>query len=180
MEFTLQQAVASDADELVAMHTAAHEECYAHVLPPEFFAERRASLPERIERRRDFLAGTANYHTGHGRSLPGLDDPRIIARDGQGKIVGFADAGPGRDADRPGELELYSIYTLASAYGTGLGAQLLNAAIGDEPAYLWVLEDNPRAMAFYTKHGFAPDGTKQVLPVEWRSLPEIRLVRGAK
>jgi ribosomal protein S18 acetylase RimI-like enzyme len=47
--------------------------------------------------------------------------------------------------------ELYRIYTLSRTHGSGLGTQLMQAAIGGTPAYLWVLEDNPRARAFYRK-----------------------------
>jgi GNAT superfamily N-acetyltransferase len=165
MRYQIRQASAEDADAVVRMHTLAHEECYGHLLPPEFFKARRASLSERIERRRPFLDGP---------------DPRIIAVDGNNDIVGLADAGPGRDEDRPETLELYSIYTLRSTYGTGLGAALLKAALGDSAAYLWVLEDNPRARAFYRKSGFRPDGARKLLPPDWYELPEIRMVRPAK
>ncbi|MEQ4519862.1 GNAT family N-acetyltransferase [Pseudarthrobacter sp. B907] len=164
MDYTLRHATADDADALVRMHTLAHEQCYASQLPAAFFAARRANILDRIERRRPHLDST---------------EPRIIAVDAGGDIIGFADAGPGRDADRPRDLELYSLYTLTPAYGTGLGAALLTAALGDSPAYLWVLEDNPRARGFYAKHGFVPDGQRKLLPPEWSELPEIRLTRPA-
>jgi GNAT superfamily N-acetyltransferase len=144
------------------MHTLAHEECYGHLLPPEFFRARRASIPERVERRRLHL---------------GSPDPRMIALDYSGELVGFADSGPGRDQDRPGILELYSIYTLERTHGTGLGAALLHATVGDSPGYVWVLEDNPRAQAFYRKNGFRPDGAREQLPPDWYELPEIRMAR---
>ncbi|WP_346958436.1 GNAT family N-acetyltransferase [uncultured Arthrobacter sp.] len=164
MDYTIRHATADDADALVRMHTLAHEQCYAAQLPAAFFEARRANLLERVERRRPHLDGA---------------EPRIIAVDASDNIIGFADAGPGRDADRPRELELYSLYTLTHAYGSGLGAALLEAAIGHSPAYLWLLEDNPRARAFYAKHGFRPDGERKLLPADWFELPEIRLVRPA-
>lgn len=150
---------------VVLFHTLAHEESYGHLLSPEFFRGRRASIPERVESRRPHLA---------------VADPRIIAVDGTNRIVGLADAGPGRDDPGPEELELYSIFTLRDTYGTGLGAALLSAAVGDSPAYLWVLRDNSRAQAFYRKHGFRPDGATGLLPPEWEELPELRMVRTAK
>jgi GNAT superfamily N-acetyltransferase len=163
MDFQLRQATPEDAEAVVLMQTLAHEECYPHLLSPGFFRGRRATIPERVERRRPHLA---------------VPDPRIVAVDANNELVGFADAGPGRDDDSPVALELYSIYTLRRTYGTGLGAALLRAAIGDGPAYLWVVEDNPRALAFYVKQGFRPDGKRNTLPPEWESLPEFRLVRG--
>ena len=32
---------------------------------------------------------------------------------------------------------------LYQVYGTGPGQRLLDAAIGEEPAYLWMLDDDP-------------------------------------
>jgi ribosomal protein S18 acetylase RimI-like enzyme len=164
MDFLIRQATPVDAEAVVRMHTLAHEETYGDQLSAEFFRARRASIPERVERRRPFLAGS---------------DPRIIAVDANNEVVGFADAGPGQDEDGPEALELYSLYTLRRTHGSGLGAALLGAAIGESPAYLWVLENNPRAQAFYVKHGFRPDGMRGLLPPEWEELPEIRMVRSA-
>jgi ribosomal protein S18 acetylase RimI-like enzyme len=162
MDYVLRQATPEDAEAVVLMHTLAHEECYPHLLSPAFFAARRKAIPERVDRRRTYLD---------------VADPRIIAVDANNEIVGLADAGPGRDGGGPVPLELYSIYILGRAQGTGLGAALLNAAVGVSPAYLWVLEDNVRAQAFYRRHGFQPDGKRGLLPPEWENVPEIRMVR---
>jgi hypothetical protein len=53
---------------------------------------------------------------------------------------------------------------------------LLNAAIGDAAASLWVLRDNPRARAFYRKHGFVENGMCKTEP--HFEIDEIRMVRG--
>lgn len=164
MDFELRQATPEDAEAVVLMQTLAHEECYADLLSPDFFRHRRASIPERVQRRRAFLA---------------TEEPRILAYDTNNDLVGYADAGPGREDDAPEALELYSIYTLRRTYGTGLGAALVSAAVGSGPSYLWVLENNPRALAFYLKQGFRPDGKRNTLPPEWEALPEFRLVRRA-
>ena len=162
MDFHLRQATPEDAEAVVLMQTQAHEECYPHLLSPAFFEQRRASIPERVARRRAFLA---------------RDEPRVLAFDADNRLVGYADAGPGREDDAPEGLELYSIYTLRHTYGTGLGAALMSAAVGSGAAYLWMLENNPRALAFYLKQGFRPDGKRNTLPPEWEALPELRLVR---
>jgi ribosomal protein S18 acetylase RimI-like enzyme len=96
-----------------------HEECYSHLLSPAFFAARRDAVPERVVRRRKHLD---------------VPDPRIIALDTNNEVVGFVDAGPGRDEDGPVSLELYSIYLLSRAQGVGLGAALMSAAIEEAPA----------------------------------------------
>jgi 2-(1,2-epoxy-1,2-dihydrophenyl)acetyl-CoA isomerase len=38
-----------------------------------------------------------------------------------------------------------------------------------------VFEQNPRARAFYARHGFVPDGARAT--DDWTGLPEVRLVR---
>ena len=43
---------------------------------------------------------------------------------------------------------------LAEFRSTGTGQKLFDAAIGDQPAYLWVLSTNMRARHFYEKNGF--------------------------
>ncbi len=164
MDYQLRQATPDDAEAVVHLHTLAHEQAYAHLMSADFFRSRRASIPERVERRRPYLA---------------VDEPRIIALDADNRLVGLADAGPPRDDDGPEDLELYTIFTLDHTHGTGLGAALLEAAIGGSAAYLWVLADNPRAFAFYTKHGFRPDGKTGLLPPEWEKVPELRMTRPA-
>lgn len=92
-----------------------------------------------------------------------------------GEIVGWANTSAGRDADGPRDLELEGLYVLDAHHGTGVGQALLDAAVGDRPAYLWVLADNPRARAFYRRNGFEPDGAEHV-DAEWE-VNEVRLVR---
>ncbi|MCZ2403362.1 GNAT family N-acetyltransferase [Paenarthrobacter sp. Z7-10] len=161
--FSIRAATAEDAEELVRMHTAAHEEAYGPLLPPEFFAGRRANIAARIEQRRDAL-------------LSGYV-PLLAYDDDDGQLVGIAHAGPGRDDDAPTELELQMIYALERVHGHGVGQALLDAAVGTAPAFLWVLAENPRAQAFYAKNGFVPDGAHKLLPDSWCNLPEIRMVR---
>ena len=48
---------------------------------------------------------------------------------------------------------------LAEHYGSGAGQALLDAAIGRSAASLWILQDNPRARAFYERNGFRSDGS---------------------
>ena len=56
----------------------------------------------------------------------------------------------------------------------GCGAALLQAVVDPgESVVLWVADPNPRAQAFYRKHGFVADGTAQVEG----GVREIRMVR---
>ena len=55
------------------------------------------------------------------------------------------------------------LYVYAADHGTGAGPALLEAVVDPaESAALWVADPNPRAQAFYRKHGFVADGTAQI------------------
>jgi GNAT superfamily N-acetyltransferase len=88
-------------------------------------------------------------------------------------VIGVAMAGPPESPEPGWRLHLYVLYVLAAHHGSGAGAALLDAVVGHESAALWVADPNPRAQAFYLKHGFVPDGTFQVE----NGLREIRMVR---
>ncbi len=95
-----------------------------------------------------------------------------------GALVGVAHADAASEPDAPASLILQTLYLLDRAKGSGLADALLHRAIGDEaPAYLWVIADNPRAVAFYRRHGFEPDGC--VVPIEpgWPGGMQMRMVR---
>jgi GNAT superfamily N-acetyltransferase len=63
----------------------------------------------------------------------------------------------------------------AAGHGTGAGRALLEAvADPQEPVALWVADPNPRAQAFYRKHGFVADGAAQAEG----GVREIRMVCG--
>jgi ribosomal protein S18 acetylase RimI-like enzyme len=149
-----------DAEEAGAVHTRVWQEAYAGLMP----ADHLAALDPKLagERRRDRIL----------HPQPGVEE--WVARDEQG-IVGLTASGPPRDDDAPRPLELYAINVLRRAHGTGLAAELLGAAIGDRPAYLWVLEGNERALAFYAKHGFTDEGGRKPEPAT--GVVEIRLAR---
>jgi len=102
----------------------------------------------------------------------------VWVAEADGVVIGFAASGPPRpDEAVPDHLELYAIYVLAAYYGSGAGTALLGAAIGEAPASLWVLEDNPRARAFYRRHGFAPTGAVKDDTAWGDPIREVRLVR---
>ena len=67
-----------------------------------------------------------------------------------------------------------------AAAGTWLaeaGQMLLDAALGDAGAYLWIAEDNPRAFAFYRRNGFVPDGATAVHELAGTPVRILRMVR---
>jgi ribosomal protein S18 acetylase RimI-like enzyme len=99
---------------------------------------------------------------------------RAAVAERDGELVGIAMSGPPLDADAEWARQLYVLYVRATDHGTGAGRALLEAVVDPgEPAALWVAEPNPRAQAFYRKHGFVADGTAQVED----GVREIRMVR---
>ncbi|MDM7990983.1 GNAT family N-acetyltransferase [Arthrobacter sp. zg-Y877] len=169
MSFSIRRAAPGDAEDFVSVHLQSWRESYAHVLGEEVFQRREADRSAAVEYRRAALAQQAS-------------DPAIrnwLAHSEDGRLLGFASAGPARDSDVEVPLELWSIYVLAEAYGTGVGQALLEHALETDPAYVWVLEDNVRAQAFYRRNGFVADGLKKDLPQVWAGtgMVEIRMVR---
>lgn len=161
MTLSVRPAVVDDADALGRVHVQAWRETYAHLLSPGLLES--VSAERRAERWRSILSNSP-------------DHAQVVAEIG-GEIVGFAASGPARDVISPRELQLYSIYLLAAHQGSGAGQELLDAVLGDEPAYLWVAEDNPRAQAFYRRNRFTLDGERMVDLLEGEPLTQVRMVR---
>jgi GNAT superfamily N-acetyltransferase len=102
-------------------------------------------------------------------------ESRVAVAGHDDELVGIAMAGPPEDGATRWSNQLYVLYVYAADHGTGAGTALLEAVIDPgESAVLWVADPNPRAQAFYRKHGFVADGTTQVQ----EGVREIRMVRG--
>lgn len=164
MDFTLRTPAPDDAAELAALHVTTWKQAYGHLLPGGFFthahAEGRRALWDRLLADED----------------PAL---RRVVAERQGQIVGFALAGTPLPTERSAPvrgLQLFSLYVLASEYGRGVGRELLEAALGSEPALLWVADENQRAIAFYRKHGFEFDGAAIQDP-RIPGITDLRMVR---
>jgi GNAT superfamily N-acetyltransferase len=100
---------------------------------------------------------------------------RVAVAERDGELVGVAMSGPPLDAAATWARQLYVLYVYATDHGIGVGPALLEAVVDpEESAALWVADPNPRAQAFYRKHGFVADGTAQIEG----GVREIRMVRG--
>jgi len=100
---------------------------------------------------------------------------RVAVAERDRELVGIAMSGPPLDAGAAWARQLYVLYVHAADHGTGAGPALLDAVVEpDESAALWVADPNPRAQAFYRRHGFVADGATQVED----GVREIRMVRG--
>jgi len=156
---------------MARVHLAVWRATYGHLLSEDLMVSQERRLDERV----------AMWE----RAVDGDGTPLVAVLDGE--VVGLAAAhdhsirpGPVHrpaDASRPCGLELQILNLLAAHHGSGLGQALLDAAIGDQPCFLWVAEDNPRAQSFYSRNHFRPDG-ERFIETEWDDLAEVRLVRG--
>jgi ribosomal protein S18 acetylase RimI-like enzyme len=155
-------AVSADAVGIARVHIAAWHETYTRLVPPGAFD----ALDDDLETRAARWASIIDDHvtTVHVAEL-------------DGEIVGWASSSAGRHDDAPRGLELEGIYVLARHHGSGAGQALLDAALGDRPAYLWVAADNPRAQAFYRRNGFAADGARDEHALMGHPIAAARFVR---
>ncbi len=161
--FTLRAAGPADARELTRVQVLCWKQTYSAMLPAGFFTpEHEAS---RLAQWRRVLADPACQVA--------------LAEGSDGGLLGFAMAAKPfgeAAAGLPVGRQLYSLYVLAEHHGTGAGRALLDAVLGTAPAVLWVAQGNARAIAFYRRNGFAPDGTTMTDPAI-PGITEVRMLR---
>ena len=151
-----------DAEALGRVHATCWHETYDHLIS-------KAAL-EGVSPRR--MAELWTHWAAQG------PDFRMSAALVDGEIVGFAGSGPARDKDAPASASCTSstCSTHATAPGSASGCST-PPSTPNEPMYLWVAEDNPRAHRFYTRNGFALDGASHTEPFLGETLTEVRFVR---
>jgi len=154
-------ATATDADGIACVQERTWQAAYRHVFPvaeldrggfiqPQRWRERIARPP----------SGWTTFVAEH-----------------DGAVTGFASVGPSRDERGIGEL--YAIYVQPEEWSTGTGRALIERAEEQlrsryREATLWVLEDNPRARAFYERAGWSPDGERKSEERWGVRAPEVR------
>ncbi|WP_345752670.1 GNAT family N-acetyltransferase [Microbacterium rhizophilus] len=162
-ELTIRRAVPEDADRLSEVHVRTWQIAYAGL------------IPQAVLDSLDIVARAARWRTT-------LENPKAagrtwVALEGE-DLIGFSSSGPARGDDPPWPLELWALYVHPRRHGSGAGAMLADAAIGELPAFLWVLDGNDRAIRFYEKIGFAFDGVTKDERTGGVTLHERRMVRG--
>ena len=145
----IREATVEDAAAIADVHVRTWQAAYEHV----FGMERLAGID--VERRA----------VSWERALSEYPDEPAFVAEVDGRVVAFASVGPSRDEAGTGEL--FAIYALPEAWGSGAATVLIRTAVktlrelGYREAVLWVLEDNPRARRFYEREGWVVDGTQR-------------------
>jgi ribosomal protein S18 acetylase RimI-like enzyme len=156
-----------DCPGLAQLHVETWRQAYAGIVPGQYLA----SLS--VQRRED--AWRQVITEGNSELLVG----RVA-----GALVGLVSFGRSRDADAPPQRgELWAIYVAPSAWSTGVGRALWEAArkrllaLGLQSTSLWVLAGNVRAIRFYEAAGFALDpGSRKEFELGGAKLRELRMV----
>lgn len=129
-----------DAVALAEVHVRSWRETYAGLLPPQYLE--RMSVPVHATRWRRQLT----------RTRPG---EVVLAAEGPAGLTAYC-AGARLAED---EAEVFTLYVLKSAQGSGLGRRLFATAArvlraeGARSLRLWVLNGNERARGFYAHLG---------------------------
>jgi ribosomal protein S18 acetylase RimI-like enzyme len=139
-------AVPEDADGIARVHVETWQASYAGVLPDSYLVTMR---------RRDHARQWHEVlsHAGQRDVALVLEARSETARPA---VLGFASAGPARDAKLLYDAEVYTLYVGSDWQGQGLGRLLLGTLFRTlfdrsmEDAMLWVLADNPSR--FFYQH----------------------------
>jgi GNAT superfamily N-acetyltransferase len=150
----IRAATKADAHAIADVQVASWRAGYAHVFPDSVL------YADDFESSRQAFWTSWRFAPGHRVAVA------TIAHDGEASVVGFCSYGPERERARgfTGRGEIWAFYLHPDAWGTGAADALMEAAEdrlvrdGFPDAVLWVLDDNPRARAFYQKHGWEPSG----------------------
>lgn len=139
-----------DAEALAEIHAAAWRAAYGGVVPAETL-ERRYGRGQRLLLWRGLLAG-------EGRA-PWVEVAVEPDAAGTERLLGFVWTRMTGRADADFAAEIVALNVAPEQWRRGIGRRLMAAAAarldeaGADGAYLWVLDDNPGARAFYDALG---------------------------
>jgi GNAT superfamily N-acetyltransferase len=153
----LRRATTADAPRLAAAAAALFRDTFG-----------AANRPEDM----DAYLAHAFSETRQRAELSAFDERVWLALDGGEEIAGYVHVRLGArppmgsaPSERPAEIA--RLYADRRWHGRGLGAALMDAAVatalewGGDLLWLGVWEKNPRAIAFYAKHGFLDVGEQE-------------------
>ena len=132
----------AEIDGKAFVHCRAWKEAYDGLLDASFLAGRTVEF-SRQRARKAFADGILT----------------LIAVDGE-RVVGFVGYGPASGEEGTGEI--FALYVLEEYQRRGIGYALMREALsrleGCRVVVLWALKENDKAIRFYERVGFRPDG----------------------
>ncbi|AKG46181.1 acetyltransferase [Streptomyces xiamenensis] len=171
MTLSIREMTEADTDDVARLRVLGWRHAYRGIMPRPYLDD-LDPLPFAAGLRRGLAGATAR--TGH-LVASGPGEP--------GRIIGWACQGPYRPHEA-GWGEVRALYVHPGFIGTGVGRALLEAATarlsadGLPRVRLWVVRGNMRALRFYERAGFAPDGAEQSEEIQGVSVAELRYARG--
>ena len=147
---SLRVATAADADLIASIHAASWQATYRGLLPDAF-------LDREVVRER-----AAYWHAR--LTAPGADRRVVLLAERAGEPIGFVCVE--RQPDSPWGVLLDNLHALPAHQGIGAGKLLMRAAEdwarehGEAQLYLYVLEGNTGAIAFYEHQGWRFSGAE--------------------
>ncbi|MCU1415703.1 MAG: hypothetical protein JWN80_3043 [Microbacteriaceae bacterium] len=150
-------ATANDARGIATVHVASWQAAYRSLIADEVLEALNVDAREKIWSER-FASGSA------GPAAP----QQILVAEAEGRIVGWASFGAGRDDGQAHLGELAALYAHPDFWSMRVGHSLITRvedelpAAGFDDAYVWVLRGNDRAIRFYENHGWHSDGGEKI------------------
>lgn len=140
MEFVIRPPHVDESEVLADRHLRTWAETYSEIFPSSAWDEEA-----RAGRIRQWTALCTDPQPAW----------RTAVAEAGGRPVGIAHV----EGDAENRV-LSFIYVLVEAHGSGAGQALLDAVLGTDSASLWVLEQNTRARAFYSRNRFVETGER--------------------
>ncbi|WP_052573725.1 GNAT family N-acetyltransferase [Haloferula sp. BvORR071] len=162
----IREATFQDATAIARIHVGTWRIAYAGIVSDDYLAS--LSVEKRIKSWEERLTD--------GRTT-------ILVAEKDGQVIAWASGGASRDADAGSDAEVYAIYVSPEHWACGVGSELMTRMEDSLPdrgsTTLWVLQDNQRAIRFYHRIGYRPDGTRKEIRLGDADLCEVRFRKSA-
>lgn len=155
----IRDAVGADARGVAVVHVDSWRSAYAGLIPQDVLD--RQSVAARTEMWTTWIERSL---AGESTDAYGPVPHRLVVAERDGRVVGWASFGGGRDEGTGDQGEIAGLYAHPEVWSQGVGGALIRhaedalRAEGRSQAYLWVLDGNERAIGFYRAHGWEFDG----------------------
>ena len=147
----VRQARVDDAPQMARVHVDSWRHTYRGLMSDALLDD-----PGLLQARELFWIGALTDERWSSNRIALAETGSVEA---DGTVIGIAMSGPAHEPGTTWDWQLHVLYVEATHHGRGVGAALLDAVLHPhETATSWVADPNPRAQAFYRKHGFTPDG----------------------